>query len=284
MTGCPRQFRLPLVLLGCVLALALRAEAAPRDASAIPDLTKVEIKDAAQLPDTPALSWNLGPTGARGWMYGADGNRGPLGSQILVTAVERSSPADGVLRKFDVLLGANGRPFTRDARRGLGQAITESETAARGPLWGTGGMALAYALSEPRLRILGAALGRPPDRALVARSIELTLAAIKADIDAGDIYRAKCRVEALTPILPAGDRRCAAWLKMLADPASEPGLAAGQKFYDVRALAKTDDTCFAERFTFDRRARGIMTSVSRDGSAGAYQAMAARLLQANPLP
>jgi len=599
MTGRLRQFRLSLACAGCVLALALRAESAPRDDSAIPDLTKLPITDVAQLPETPALSWNLGPTGARGWMYGADGNRGPLGSQILVTAVERSSPADGVLQKLDVLLGANGRPFTRDARRGLGQAVTESETAgragllkltrwragktaeveirlrvmgsygdaaptgceksrkilaeacrfladrmppdgfqnigghldallllaggrpehldhvrrtayriqspgkeglanwgwgyitiflaeyylatgdahvlprlaefckaltdgqastgswghnpaargwtegygevnavglacftglvlarecgvkvdeaamarstaffrqwagrgnvpygdhppwmggddngktaqaavvyallgdqravalysalvaaswehrevghagnffsyvwgplgaaragqpalvefmrqqrwyydlarrwdgslvnqpwpqrgegpsgfnhyaARGPLWGTGGMALVYALPDARLRILGAARGRAPDRALVARSIELTVAAVKADIDAGDLYRAKCRLDALTPILPAGDTRCAAWLRLLADPANEPVLASGEKFHQARALAKTEDTCFVERFTFDRRSRGIMTAVSRDSRAGAYQAMAARLLQANPMP
>ena len=109
-----------------IIALLLASAAFAAEDKA-PELTKLAIKNLADLPETPNLSWNLGPTGARGWIYGAHGNRGTLGHEILVTAVEKGSPANGVLQPFDVLLGANGRAFTADARRGLGAAITVSE-------------------------------------------------------------------------------------------------------------------------------------------------------------
>jgi len=48
--------------------------------------------------------WTLGPTGARGWVYGRKGQTSDA-RQILVTAVAKGSPADGVLREGDVILG-----------------------------------------------------------------------------------------------------------------------------------------------------------------------------------
>ncbi|MHC5054183.1 MAG: DUF6288 domain-containing protein [Planctomycetota bacterium] len=48
--------------------------------------------------------------------------------QILVTAVDKGSPADGVLEVGDVILGTFGKPFDEDARKGLGRAIGEAET------------------------------------------------------------------------------------------------------------------------------------------------------------
>ena len=55
--------------------------------------------------------------------------------QILVTAVDRGSPADGVLEPGDVVLGTFGRPFDEDARKALGKAIGRAETeACRGVL------------------------------------------------------------------------------------------------------------------------------------------------------
>ena len=41
--------------------------------------------------------------------------------------METGSPADGVLRTGDVLLGVNGKPFADDARRSFGRAITAAE-------------------------------------------------------------------------------------------------------------------------------------------------------------
>jgi hypothetical protein len=94
-----------------------KAEGEPPGA---PDLTKT----------TPAKtdnSYNLGPTGALGWMY-VDGGMTVKSRQILITAVEKGSPADGVLELGDVILGVFGKPFTEDARKSFGWAIGEAET------------------------------------------------------------------------------------------------------------------------------------------------------------
>jgi hypothetical protein len=52
--------------------------------------------------------------------------------QILVTAVTSGSPASGILRKGDVILGVGGKPFDQDARRQFGHALTEAEKTANG--------------------------------------------------------------------------------------------------------------------------------------------------------
>ena len=84
-----------------------------------PDMTKDGKRDS-----TP--SWNLGPTGAKGWIYcrGLDTSEA---RQILVTEVDKGSPADGVLATNDVILGVNGKRFDSDARVTFGRAITEAE-------------------------------------------------------------------------------------------------------------------------------------------------------------
>ena len=88
-------------------------------AAAVPDLTKGEKRD-----NTP--DWNLGPTGAKGWVF-ARGFDTSEARQILVTEIEKGSPADGVLATNDVIIGVNGQVFGSDARMALGNAITEAE-------------------------------------------------------------------------------------------------------------------------------------------------------------
>ncbi len=73
--------------------------------------------------------WTLGPTGARGWMFGWRLETTEA-RQILVTKVDPGSPADGRLQTGDVILGVNGRRFDRDARKALGEAITQAEKPA----------------------------------------------------------------------------------------------------------------------------------------------------------
>jgi len=86
---------------------------------AVPDFTKNgKIWDSHD--------WNLGPTGARGWIYTAEGNSSRA-RQILVTSVAKGSPADGILNSGDVILGTSGQPFSRDARIEFANAITSSE-------------------------------------------------------------------------------------------------------------------------------------------------------------
>ena len=71
--------------------------------------------------------WTLGPTGARGWIYTANGHSHDA-RQILITAVAKGSPADGVLGKSDVILGVEGKPFADDARVQLANAIAFAES------------------------------------------------------------------------------------------------------------------------------------------------------------
>jgi hypothetical protein len=99
--------------------------------AAPPDLTNGGVPS-----DDPYITINLGPTGARGWVYHV--NRVDTGEsrQILVTKVDAGSPADGVLAVDDVILGADGTgadpaAFSSDARKTLGLAIGDAE--ARSP-------------------------------------------------------------------------------------------------------------------------------------------------------
>ncbi len=110
----------PLVVIGALLwgSSAGIAWAEP------PDLT-------AGGEPTNSVTINLGPTGMRGWVYHRRAST-EESRQILVTAVDAGSPADGVLAPDDVILGADGtgtnpEPFSSDARRSFAKAIADAE-------------------------------------------------------------------------------------------------------------------------------------------------------------
>jgi HEAT repeat protein len=117
-----------LITLTCatMFGFALAALAAPRD-NPRPDFTKGDTlaKDAPH-------DWTLGPTGARGWIFTANGHSGDA-RQILVTEVAKGSPADGVLAVGDVILGVEGKEFSGDARVSFAKAIAAAE-AEKGAL------------------------------------------------------------------------------------------------------------------------------------------------------
>ena len=89
--------------------------------SQVPDLTK-----DTQSVDRK-LTYNLGATGLRGWIYtkaannldAAQGRTTLASRQILVTHVGAASPADGVVMVDDVILGVDGKPFGDDARKSI---------------------------------------------------------------------------------------------------------------------------------------------------------------------
>jgi hypothetical protein len=97
--------------------------------------------DAADPPEPPDFTaggereagkadLNLGPIGARGYVWGW--HEGAYTSrQILVTQVAEGSPAAGILQVDDVILGVNGQKFEIDARRALGEAIAPAEVTGR---------------------------------------------------------------------------------------------------------------------------------------------------------
>jgi HEAT repeat protein len=100
---------------------------AAKEASGPGDLTQT-------LPASTKNSYNLGPTGALGWMY-VEAGMTEKSRQILVTSVEKGSPAEGKLETGDVILGVFGQPFSEDARKCFGRAIGRAESeAARGML------------------------------------------------------------------------------------------------------------------------------------------------------
>ena len=79
-------------------------------------------------PDLSAgVDWNLGATGARGWMH-AKFKDTYHARQIYITQVHKGSPAEGVLQIGDVILGVGEGNFQFYARKALGQALTHAET------------------------------------------------------------------------------------------------------------------------------------------------------------
>ena len=91
--------------------------------AAIPDFLKGD-----RVPEGHDHQWNLGPTGAQGWMY-TSGHETTEARQILITKVDKDAPADGVLEKDDVILGVGGSRFSYDPRTEFGKAITAAEAS-----------------------------------------------------------------------------------------------------------------------------------------------------------
>jgi len=143
-----------IFMTGWLIGLA-GSLAAAKPVSEPPDLTRSNAVDRTR-------TYNLGPTGLRGWIFTApetyldsvQGRTTARSRQILVTHVGTNSPAFGVVKVNDVILGVDGELFRDDARKSFGRAITEAEK--------TGVMRLtlfrAGTTNEARLnlRVLGA--------------------------------------------------------------------------------------------------------------------------------
>lgn len=115
-----------LVLLGTGVTVGAEA----------PDLTRGDQPTPMRKSrNNKLLVGNLGPTGLKGWVYHQRQDTSQS-RQILVTDVAPGSPADGVLKVGDVILGADGTgaapgTFTDDARKSFALAIGDAE--ARDP-------------------------------------------------------------------------------------------------------------------------------------------------------
>ena len=97
--------------------------AGAKSGMANPDFTRGDA-----IPAEAKHDWNLGPTGARGWIY-TNRMETSEARQIYVTQVEKGSPAEGVLEKGDVILGIADAPFNHDPRTELGKAIGKAEAS-----------------------------------------------------------------------------------------------------------------------------------------------------------
>ncbi len=111
-----------VLLVACQQAFAQPKNPVP------PDLTK-------EKPADIKLTYNLGATGLRGWIYtkpanffeSQQGRTTTFSRQILVTHVGAKSPADGVIKINDVILGVADKPFADDARKSIALAIQDAE-------------------------------------------------------------------------------------------------------------------------------------------------------------
>ena len=93
--------RIPWILgLAALFALADPATAAGGgNPLTMPDFTRGDA-----IPEGATHDWNLGATGARGWMF-SDRMVTSDARQISITRVDPGSPAHGVLAVGDVILG-----------------------------------------------------------------------------------------------------------------------------------------------------------------------------------
>jgi len=163
---------------------ASSSAAGPRSTIARPDFTQGD-----RIPEGATHDWNLGPTGARGWMY-SNKMETSEARQIYITKVDKGSPADGVLQPGDVILGIADRPFRYDPRTELGKAIGAAE-AATGKLslirWRKGKTTTAVL----RLPVLGAysptaPFDCPKSKRIFERGCEALARKMEASPEAGN--------------------------------------------------------------------------------------------------
>jgi hypothetical protein len=172
------------VLVASAAVAALFSFGAPSPAVGAPaTVANPDFTQGGQIPAGATHDWNLGPTGARGWMY-SNKLETSEARQIYVTQVDKGSPADGILQPEDVILGAAGRAFAYDPRTELGKAIGAAE-AADGKLslirWRNGTATTAVV----QLRVLGAYSPTAPfDCPKSKRILELGCAALAREMRA----------------------------------------------------------------------------------------------------
>lgn len=113
-----------VLLIALFAPLQRSVNANENSKSSVPDLTQGDT-----VPKGAKHDWNLGASGARGWMH-CDKLVTSDARQILITSIAKGSPADGVLAVGDVLLGVGGKPFMTDPRMEMGKALTVAESEA----------------------------------------------------------------------------------------------------------------------------------------------------------
>ena len=109
------------VLLILHISLSTLTLAAPKVKMALPDFTKGD-----PIPNGANHDWNLGATGARGWMF-SDKMVTSDARQIKITKVAEDSPAIRILKVGDVILGVNEKLFSYDPRTEFGKALSAAE-------------------------------------------------------------------------------------------------------------------------------------------------------------
>ncbi|MDA7908212.1 DUF6288 domain-containing protein, partial [Akkermansiaceae bacterium] len=107
-----------------ILSSPLLFAAGPKVKLTLPDFTKGD-----SIPEGARHDWNLGATGARGWIF-SDKMETSTARQIAITKVTAGSPADGTLKAGDVILGVGGNKFSYDPRTEFGKALSVAEAGS----------------------------------------------------------------------------------------------------------------------------------------------------------
>ena len=142
------EFILPALALALSIAGVCTAQTTPPDLTATGEIANAKLAMQRDFGDgnIRTQTFNLGPTGLRGWFHleNSDaykvytGRISDASRQILVT--HASSPGDSEIQVDDVILGAIAASsgtvpsFTSDARKALGAAITNAEKTGAGTL------------------------------------------------------------------------------------------------------------------------------------------------------
>lgn len=111
-----------LILSLWILAISPSLSARAKVKMTNPDFTKGE-----KIPEGATHDWNLGATGARGWIF-TERLVTKKARQIFITKVAKGSPASEQLNVGDVILGVEGKNFSYDPRTEIGKAISKAES------------------------------------------------------------------------------------------------------------------------------------------------------------
>lgn len=121
-----------IAIISITIGLSAGVLAKPgRPVPSPPDLTQSD--EIAEI--NRRYTYNLGPTGMRGWIYtrpasnfdAVQGRTSSFSRQILVTHVGKGSPAEGVMKIDDVIIGIGDKLFIDDARQVFAMAIEDAE-------------------------------------------------------------------------------------------------------------------------------------------------------------
>lgn len=237
--------KLSLTLIFTLLISGFLSPLNAAESPSIPDFTSGGVTDGSH-------DWLLGPTGLRGWMYFRHEDLTAASRQILVTAVDMGSPADGILQVNDVILGVFGKPFADDARRSFGHAIAAAEEKTGSlplTIWREGNTSTV----ELKLQVLGAYSATAPydcpkSKAIFEQGCRLIEERGFENADIPDHLNALA-------LLASGDRKYHTMLGKYAKKVAESVqnedtwnwyLAYGNLFLSEYALATGKKTAFSE--------------------------------------
>lgn len=136
---------------------------------------------------------------------------------------------------------------------------------------------------DERLATLAAQLQNAAERNI--KSLELTLADMQANLDAGDLYELKMQLRAIESIMDADDPRLAAFREAVNDSANEPIMETGKQYHAAtkgpRWVGPLGFQIFAIPSQANADQRKVLETIATSGPQG-YRQMAMKHLATHP--